>query len=80
MSIYVAVKGDGAKLYLYNFVTQSWIDASRTSGGPYATPEGSYWSFQICGSHIIAINEHDCPQILTIGQGMPARFENLVIN
>lgn len=59
--------GDATKLYLLS--TAAWVDASRTSGGAYATSADDAWDFAQFGTLAIACNGTDTPQKITIDSG-----------
>lgn len=65
--------GDANGLYVLN--GQSWSDATRSSGGPYATPEEGAWRFAQFGKLVIAMNGVDAPQKWLLGTS--SRFEAL---
>lgn len=63
--------GDRTKLYQVAPSTSVLADASRTAGGPYATPPillgGGHWSMTSFGDRIIATNGVDPIQTLILG-------------
>lgn len=65
--------GDETRLYL--LVRSLWVDVSRSTGGPYATPSEGAWRFAQFGSLAIAVNGVDEPQKLDINSG--SRFTAL---
>jgi hypothetical protein len=63
ISIYA---GDHTKLYRLPTGSLAFVDASRTTGGPYNTPEGGFWAMTSFGTRIIATNGIDPPQTLLL--------------
>lgn len=61
----VGVAGDATKLYTWTGA--AWNDASRTSGGAYATSAENGWSFAQFGDYIVGCNGTDAPQKYQIG-------------
>jgi hypothetical protein len=59
--------GDESKLYLLNGA--AWADASRLSGGAYATSADDRWDFAQFGALTIACNGTDTPQKIAIDGG-----------
>ena len=64
--------GDRQKLYQVVPTSRTLADASRTTGGVYATPPtllaGGHWSMTSFGDHVIAANGIDEIQTLTLGE------------
>jgi hypothetical protein len=60
--------GDASKLYLLAGAT--WGDASRLSGGAYATPSDGAWRFTQFGALAIAVNGIDAPQKFDLAAGI----------
>lgn len=61
--------GDTTKLYRLSTDT-SWIDASRTVGGPYTTAAGERWRFELFGNNLLALNFTDVPQKIDAAAGV----------
>jgi hypothetical protein len=63
--------GDRQKLYHLPPTSRIFADASRTTGGAYATPPvligGGHWSMTSFGARIVAVNGVDRPQSLMLG-------------
>jgi hypothetical protein len=60
--------GDATKLYVQDNDTL-WTDASRTTGGVYATPAENAWRFAQFGILAIAVNGLDVPQKFDLAAG-----------
>ncbi len=58
-----------AKIYKYNPDTLGFDDVSRTSGGDYNLPEGSYWSGKQSGVRLILTQQGDDPQYIDVDTG-----------
>lgn len=59
--------GDPTKLYKLSGTTYN--DATRSSGGAYATPADGQWRFVKYGTLGIAVNGADVPQSITLASG-----------
>lgn len=68
--------GDATALYALN--ERNWQDATRATGGAYATPADGTWSFAQFGDLVIAMNGVDTPQKWQLGTS--TRFEALAGN
>jgi hypothetical protein len=72
---YLIFAGSRTKLFMYNSDSRSWIDKSRTSGGPYNVSTDDYWSFAQFGTQLIAVNKNDDPQVINVDN--PSNFAAL---
>src|SRR5262245_27202747 len=72
---YLIFAGTRTKLFMYDSNSQSWIDKSRTSGGPYNVSTDDYWSFAQFGTQLIAVNVNDDSQVINVDS--PASFAAL---
>lgn len=61
---------------LYRLDPGGWVDVTRTAGGNYSTPIGSYWRFKSFGDLVIAVNGYDAPQVVDYDAGVD-EFANL---
>ena len=59
----------GTSTKLYTWALAGWTDVSRTSGGGYNVAAGDLWSFAQFGTHLIAVNQNDDPQVIDIEAG-----------
>lgn len=59
----------GTRTKLYKYVSGSWTDYSRLSGGDYSVPTDEKWSFAQFGSKLIAANFNDDPQVIDVDSG-----------
>ena len=63
--------GDQTKLYMIPPSGESFADASRTTGGAYATQpvgSGGFWSMTAFGKRVVASNYIDSMQTIVLGQ------------
>lgn len=60
--------GTATKLYALS-ATETWTDASRVSGGNYATGTGDRWNWEVYGAKLIAVNGTDVPQVIDVDSG-----------
>jgi hypothetical protein len=59
----------GTRTKLVGWSQSGWTDLSRTVGGAYHVQEGDLWMFEQSGSHLIAVNANDAPQVIDIDTG-----------
>lgn len=59
--------GTTSKLYVQSPGSSSYVDATRSSGGAYATAIQDWWEMTQWGSTVIAVNGVDATQVITLG-------------
>lgn len=64
----ISFAGDATKLYKLGN-DGLWDDATRLSGGAYATPTGEQWRFELFGSKLVATNYVDDVQVIDVDSG-----------
>jgi hypothetical protein len=59
----------GTRTKLYTWSLDTWVDVTRTVGGDYHVQPNDLWMFEQSGTHLVAVNVNDDPQVIDINSG-----------